>query len=128
MERRVEERIETDVHLTCRIPARPSRTILHDLSHHGCRIDLSDANVELGGTILLDFPGAPLFPGNVVWIRGDQAGIHFERPLRGAPAVALGLDAPEPEPEEVQAYEPAEDAHSEGLLRHWIRRLTGRLA
>ena len=125
MERRIEARIETDVHLTCRIPARPSRTTLHDLSHYGCRLDLTDANVELGGTVLLDFPGAPLFPGHVVWIRGNQAGVHFERPLQGAPAVALGLDQPEPEPEPYQLPEPARDERG-GLLKHWIRRLTGR--
>ena len=126
MERRVEDRIETNVLLTCRVPARPSRAIMHDLSHEGCRLELPQANAELGGTALLDLPGVAQVAGRVVWVRGTQAGIRFHRRLRGAVAVALGLDEPEPEP--VYQPEPAQEPKGEGLLRHWIRRLTGRKA
>lgn len=120
MERRRYERAETSVLLTCRVPARPCRAIMHDLSHTGCRIELPDANVELGGTALLDLPGAGRASGYVVWTRGHAAGIQFDHPLSGTTAIALGLDEPpEPEPE------PPAEPNLRGILRHWIRRLTG---
>ena len=124
MERRVEDRTETNVLLMCRVPARPCRAIMHDVSHEGCRLELPDANAELGGTALLDLPGAAQFPGRVVWVRGTQAGIRFHRRLRGTPAIALGLEEPEPKP--VFEPEPGPEPGVQGLLRHWIRRLTGR--
>ena len=125
MERRRQERTETNVHLSCRMPAMPCRAIVHDLSHSGCRIELGDANIELGGTALLDFPEASRFPGRVVWISGKQAGIRFERRLSGLAAVALGLDQPE-EPAAAEPLEPAEDCRLGGLLQHWMRQLTSR--
>lgn len=125
MERRLRERIETNVHLTCRVPARPCRTTVQDLSANGCRLELPDANIELGGTVLLDLPGEARFPGRVVWIRGNLAGIQFFRQLTGPAAVVLGIEAPAPEPEEP---EPVEDPNLKGFLRHWMRRLTGRFA
>ena len=128
MERRLEERIETNVLLTCRVPARPCRAIMHDLSHAGCRLELPDGNIELGGTALIDLPGVSQVTGRVVWIRGNQAGIQFHRRLAGAAAVALGLEEPEPEPVEAESSEPAEDANLGGMLRHWIRRLTDRFS
>jgi hypothetical protein len=124
MERRREERNETNVLLTCRVPARPCRAIMHDLSHTGCRIELPDANVELGGTALLDLPGAGSTTGHVVWTRGNIAGIEFHRRLAGAAAVALGLDEP-PEPVAPEPEEPIIEPNLRGLLQHWIRRLTG---
>ena len=126
-ERRREQRTETNVHLSARMPARPSHAIVHDLSHDGCRIELGHANIEIGGTALLDFPGAPRYPGTVVWVRGNQAGIQFARRLAGPPAVALGLDAPEPEPVAHEADTPPA-GEQVGLLRHWIRRLTGKFS
>jgi hypothetical protein len=124
-ERRYDARIETKVHMTCRIPARPCRTTMQDVSHFGCRLDVPEGNVELGGTVLVDLPGAAMFPGRVVWIRGSQVGVRFLRRLRGAPAVALGLEQAEPEVVLESQSEPRSKA--EGLLSHWFRRLTGRL-
>jgi hypothetical protein len=125
-ERRYDARIETDVHMTCRIPARPCRTTMQDVSHYGCRLDVPEGNVELGGTVLIDLPGAAMFPGSVVWIRGSQVGVRFLRRLRGAPAVALGLEEAEPEVVVDEVVQPRSKA--EGLLSHWFRRLTGRAA
>jgi hypothetical protein len=123
MERRREERTETNVLLTCRVPARPCRVVMHDLSHTGCRLELPEMNAPLGATALLDLPGATQFPGRVVWIRGNVVGIRFLRPLRGPAAVELGIEAaPEPEPD---LYPAAETSNLGGILRHWIRRLTG---
>jgi len=127
MERRREERIETNVNLSARMPARPCHAIVHDLSHEGCRIELGTANIELGGTALLDLPGASRYEGQVVWVKGNQAGIRFARRLRGRTAVALGLDEPDPEPV-AQAADEAQPQNLSGLLRHWMRRLTDRFA
>ena len=126
-ERRREERTETNVHLNARMPARPSHAIVHDLSHDGCRIELGHANIEIGGTALLDLPGASRYPGTVVWVRGNQAGIQFARTLRGRPAVVLGLDELEPEPDNEERADPY-GTEKVGLLRHWMRRLTGKFA
>jgi hypothetical protein len=126
MERRQDERIETNVLLTCRVPARPVRAVMRDLSHSGCRLELPDAHVELGGTALVDLPGAGQVAGRVAWVRGRHCGIEFERAVRGRAAVTLGLVPPEPEPVTLAPPE-ADDAPSlPGLLRHWMRRLTGR--
>jgi hypothetical protein len=96
---------------------------MHDLSHTGCRIEMPDANVELGGTALLDFPGAGRATGHVVWTRGKIAGIEFHHRLGGAAAVTLGLDEP-PEPVAPEPDKPASESNLRGILRHWIRRLT----
>jgi hypothetical protein len=109
MERRQDERIETNVLLTCRVPARPVRAVMRDLSHTGC------------------LPGAGRVSGRVAWVRGRHCGIEFERPVRGAAAVAVGLDAPDPEPAMAEPLQADEGPSLPGLLRHWIRRLTGRL-
>ena len=74
MERRFDERIETHVQLTCRVPARPCRAIMHDLSRVGCRLEVTGSTVELGATAMIDLPGAAAVAGRVVWIRGNQAG------------------------------------------------------
>jgi hypothetical protein len=123
MERRRNERTETNVLMTCRVPARPCRAVMHDLSHTGCRIELPDSNVALGGTALLDLPAAGQVTGTVVWVRGRVAGIRFLRRLSGPASVALGLDEP-PEPAASPEEQPVEP-NLKGLLRHWMRRLTG---
>lgn len=124
MERRLDERTETNVHLTCRVPARPCRATMHDLSHTGCRLEFRDVTLELGGTALIDLPAGGQVAGRIVWIRGNRAGIQFHRRLGKAVSIALGLDEPEPEPEP----EPVQERPREGILRHWFRRLTNRLS
>ena len=127
MERRFEERTATNVHLTCRVPARPCRAIMRDLSHTGCRLDVPEGNVELGGTALIDVPGAARIVGRVVWIKGTEAGIRFERPLRGPVAVALGLDEPEPELlDNPPPAPPQEPARRRGLVADRLRQLGSR--
>ena len=127
MERRLDERIETDVHLTCRVPARPCRAMMHDLSHTGCRLEFRDASVELGATALIDLPGAQVV-GRIVWIRGAVAGIQFSRSLSKAASIALGLDEPEPEQAVSERADIARIPSREGFLTHWMRRLSGRAA
>jgi hypothetical protein len=124
MERRRDERNVTNVLLTCRVPARPCRAIMHDLSHTGCRLELPDANVERGSTALLELPGAGRASGHIVWTSGNVVGIEFYHRLRGAAAIALGLDEPEPEPAAPEPDERTDESLLRGILRHWIRRLT----
>ena len=75
MERRFDERIETHVQLTCRVPARPCRAIMHDLSRVGCRLEVTGSTVELGATAMIDLPGAAAVAGRVV-CPGGSAGIR----------------------------------------------------
>lgn len=128
MERRKQDRMETNAHLTCRVPARPCRVVMHDLSHEGCRIELHEMIADLGGTALLELPGAERFPGRVIWVRGNQAGLRFERRLGKPAAVALGLELPDPEPEEPEVVEEPVDSSLPDILRHWMRRLTDRFS
>jgi hypothetical protein len=126
MERRGDERIEKSMHVSCRVPARPRWAFMHDLSHTGCRLEFREMDVECGGTVVLEPPGLRQIPGQVVWTKGHQAGVRFERWLGNSASVALGLDEPEPEP---VIEEPAEGEKGlSGLLRHWMRRLTGKAA
>ncbi|MGZ3270007.1 MAG: PilZ domain-containing protein [Croceibacterium sp.] len=120
-ERRSAERLTIEVSLTCRMPARPLRSVVRDISHHGCRIEVSAGQIELGGTALLELPGVGHVSGRVVWIHGKAAGVRFDRALGRPAAVALGLEEPKP----VEASPVSEIAMPpQGILHHWFRRLT----
>jgi hypothetical protein len=121
VERRGAERKPINLSLTCRIPASPCRATVHDISYHGCRLEVPGKPVELGGTALMELPGAPRVSGRVVWIQGRTAGIRFERSLGKAAAIAVGLEQPEAAEEKPLPVE----ANRDGLLRHWFRRLSG---
>jgi hypothetical protein len=123
MERRVAERIEIAVHLICRIPARPYPATVLDASRDGCRVDFRDAPVEVGGTAVLEIPGAPRVDGQIVWARGSLAGIRFNQRLAGVASAALGLEPPEASPDASQEDQPERAPTLGGILRHWMRRL-----
>lgn len=121
-ERRSAQRTPIDVTLTCRMPARPQPATLRDVTHHGCRIEVPGAPIELGGTTLIEVPGAGKVTGSVVWTHGRTAGVRFERALGSNAAVALGLEQPKP----VEAEpEPVAPQAAGGILRHWFRQLAG---
>jgi hypothetical protein len=121
VERRAAERIPVNLNLTCRIPASPCRGTIHDISHLGCKLEVPGKPIELGGTALMELPGAANVTGRVVWIHGKTAGIRFERSLGKAAAIAVGLEQPEPVDNRPLPIEKNRD----GLLRHWFRRLSG---
>jgi len=127
MERRREERIGTSLHLTCRVPARPRAAFMHDLSHTGCRLEFREQDLEPGGTVVLEPAGVrqPI-AGQVIWKRGHEVGVQFDRWLGNSASVALGLDEPETEPEPEPVTVEEEDTGLGGLLRHWMRRLSAR--
>jgi hypothetical protein len=122
IERRTAERTPIDVSLTCRIPARPLQATVRDVSHHGCRIEVPGAPIELGGTALIELPGVANVSGQIVWTQGKVAGVRFERALGNAAAIAIGLERPAP----IETAPEIELAGgtSGGILRHWFRRLT----
>jgi hypothetical protein len=122
VERRTAERTTTDISLTCRMPARPQRATVRVVSHHGCKIEVPGAPLELGGTALLELPGMTNVAGQIVWTRGKTAGIRFERALGSSAAVALGLEQAKPVEVMVEIEYPQQPA---GILRHWFRRLAG---
>ena len=80
------------------MPARPQPATIRDISHHGCRIDVPGAPIEIGGTALLEVPGVGRSAGQMwLWTHGRTAGVRFERALLGsATAIALGLEQPKP--------------------------------
>lgn len=123
MERRRELRVETRVHLDCRIPALPSKGLMLDISRDGCRLRTPMSKLEAGGTILLDLPGASRFPGRVVWINGIDAGVRFERPLSPLTSIALGIEQAEPALDETTSEPEELSSPPESLLRHWMRRI-----
>jgi hypothetical protein len=106
--------------LTCRIPASPCRGTVHDISRHGCKLEVIGKPIELGGTAVIDLPGAANVEGQIVWIRGKTAGIRFQRSLAKAAAIAVGLEQAEPE----ALHEPVGELNRDGLLSHWFRRLS----
>jgi len=123
MERRRDARIETNLQLTCRVPARPRPALMHDLSHTGCRLEFEERDIGTGFTVLIEPPGAAQIPGRVVWAKGHQVGIQFDSWLEHAEAVKLGLDEP--------AEEAAVPADAEGLrviVRNLRKRLRSRVA
>jgi hypothetical protein len=122
VERRSAQRKPIEITLTCRMPARPQAATLRDVTHQGCRIEVTGAPIELGGTTLIEIPGAGKVAGSVVWTQGKEAGVRFERTLGSPAAVALGLE--QPKPVEI-VPEPAVESGSAGILRHWFRQLAG---
>lgn len=128
MERRARPRNEANVKLSCRVPARPRSAELQDVSREGCRLRLNGSHAEFGATALIDLPSAPEFPGRVVWINGNIAGIRFDRPIKTATAVALGLEDPAEETATTEAQINGSSPNIEQLLRHWIRRLAACLS
>ena len=130
MERRYSDRLPTEVGLACRVPASPERATLVDLSRSGCRLEFARRNIDPGATVNLDFQIGKPVGGQVVWTDGAHAGVRFHSALPKPVAVEFGLEpcafeaeVPDCEPPAINT-QPAAD----GLLRHWVRRLTDAFA
>ena len=123
MERRFTDRVPTEVGVSCRVPASPERAMLVDLSRSGCRLEFGRHNIDAGATVNLDFRSGKPVGGQVIWTDGAHAGVRFHSALPKPVAIEFGLEQPEQEPELDLPSEP--DRPVEGLLRHWMRRLTG---
>lgn len=69
--------------LDCRVPIERVQALLCDISETGCRIELFDAHVNDGATILFEIDGEASFAGQIVWVRGIEAGVRFTHKLSG---------------------------------------------
>lgn len=129
MERRVHDRIASDLPAVCRVPATPHRARLVDVSRSGCRLRITDGlAVPVGSTVHLDFGPGRRISGQVMWSGPQAAGLRFSSQLSTALSIALGLEAaPAIEVEPASVAEQLPQA-PQSLLHHWLRRLLRRAA
>lgn len=86
---------------------------------------IPDLKIVVGSSISFDLAGLPQVRGEVVWTDRNCAGVRFSRALSAPAAIRLGIEMP-PEPVEEEKFEePVQPVSLQGLLHHWIRRLTG---
>jgi hypothetical protein len=72
-----------------RQPGNPKyRVFVHDLSPHGCKLDLVE-RPTLNQSILIKFAGLQALEAIVCWLDGFTAGVELKTPLH--PAVFLML-------------------------------------
>ena len=91
MEMRATDRKTSNLVLQCIILGREERAILCDVSPTGCRIELFDGGVPLrGSTIIFEVNDPIYFAGEVVWVRGSEAGVRFTKNL--SPEVRNALE------------------------------------
>jgi hypothetical protein len=62
---------------------RRSDVILSDISEDGCGITAADGLLKAGQLVVVRLESLEALPGQVVWVRGNRAGVKFERPLYG---------------------------------------------
>ncbi|MEZ5680540.1 MAG: PilZ domain-containing protein [Erythrobacter sp.] len=92
MDLRATDRKSSNLVLDCIILGRPERAILCDVSSTGCRIELFDGNTpQRGSTIVFEVRDPVYFAGEVVWVRGLEAGVRFTRTLSNEVRDALEL-------------------------------------
>jgi hypothetical protein len=121
-DRRREARIAVNLAVSCRIPARPVRGTIEDISYEGCRIRMSDALAELGATAMIMLPGCEPVTGIVVWKDINTIGVCFVRALDEQAAIFFGLTAAEAVDEPEEKDEPHEAMGLCAQLHHWIRK------
>ena len=91
IERRTERRVVWFRHGTaCHDGKAIAEVTLHDLSQTGCCIS-SPIPYAVGDILELRFPNLPLCRGEVMWVREDTLGCHFETPLTAKQVRAITL-------------------------------------
>lgn len=92
MDLRAGDRKSSNIVLDCLILGRIERAILCDVSKSGCRIELFDGVLpQRGSTIIFEIREPLYFAGEVVWVRGNEAGVRFTKPLSAEVSAALEL-------------------------------------
>ena len=91
MQTRTTNRQGSDIVLQCRVPISPARAILCDISETGCRIELFDGYVNKGSTIFFEIDERTELAGQIVWVKGAEAGVRFMHKLNPAARRALEL-------------------------------------
>ncbi|MEO6580011.1 MAG: PilZ domain-containing protein [Sphingomicrobium sp.] len=83
-ERRRGERVQLNAAVDFRRPReQPYPVRLHDLTAHGCRIDLPE-HVSDAATIWVTLPGLESLASRVRWESNWNAGVEFKRPMHPA--------------------------------------------
>ena len=83
-ERRAQERKRTQAIVSCRIPATPNFSVIHDISRTGCQVEFVSTKGELGATVILTLAPRLNATGTIVWVDGKRAGIKFVRAISNA--------------------------------------------
>ena len=91
MQTRMINRQDSNIVLDCRTPLARAQALLCDISETGCRIELFDGYVQRGSTIFLEVDARNELAGQIVWVRGNEAGVHFSHKLSHAVRTALEL-------------------------------------
>ena len=92
MNQRATNRKSSNIVLDCVVLGREERAIICDVSPTGCRVELFDGNIpQRGSTIIFEVADPIYFAGEVVWVRGGEAGVRFTRKLSKEVHAALEL-------------------------------------
>ena len=91
MQTRTNNRQGSDIVLNCRAPVQRAQAILCDISETGCRIELFEGFVNKGSTIFFEIDERNELAGQIVWVRGNEAGVRFMHRLSGVVRAALEL-------------------------------------
>ena len=59
------------------------RVSIHDLSTHGCKVDLID-RPHVGDTMLVKFEALEVMEADAAWVEGHVAGLKFKNPIHPA--------------------------------------------
>jgi len=91
IERRNERRVVWFRHGTaCHDGQTFAEVMLHDLSQTGCCLS-SAVPYAVGDRLELRFPNLPLCWAEVMWVRQDSLGCHFDTPLAAEQVQAVTL-------------------------------------
>lgn len=74
------ERISIDLEVMARVHGSRRKVVLRNLTTQGARIDALEG-LRYDDVVTLTLPGLKPKPAYVVWVKGESAGLAFERPL-----------------------------------------------
>ena len=74
------QRMCIDLEVRCRVHGERARVVLKNLTPEGARIEALEG-LRYDDVITLTLPGLKAKSAIVVWMKGDCAGLAFERPL-----------------------------------------------
>lgn len=79
---RVSKRLRVVLGATCRTTSRRSlNVVLSDISAEGCCIGERGHLLIKGKRVVVRMHSLEGLPGVVCWVKGDRAGVRFDRPL-----------------------------------------------
>lgn len=72
------------VEAACHARGRASRARLTNVSHDGCRAEMSAKGIVPGDRVILKLTELLVLPATVVWVHDDETGFAFANPMLGA--------------------------------------------